>query len=272
VSAKAGLKKNQQLYVGIDVAFAKKKKLPICVVYQDKNRLIPLRLREFDLPEIPIGSGNVAALESQVVTRFANQVSQYLRSLEIQLEASIDTIAIDAPSDYSTGGRRLCEAALDKAGIRCFGTPTLERFNEIKEKVHKHLKAGGAENRLPHAMQLWMLVGFALFRELEVDYRCLEVFPQAVVHNLGAAGIHKFRKEGQDAQLKAIASVTGWEPEPLAAELKACVSGASHDRLDAYMCAWVASLYPDLDKFGTGPNDSIWVQRADIDYRAAHSI
>jgi predicted nuclease with RNAse H fold len=251
----------KQLYIGIDVAFAKKKRLPICAAYLDGKRLTPLRLDEYELPVIPRGSGNVASLQSDIVAEFANAVGHYLRSLECKVRTKIKVVAIDAPSDYSSGGARKSEAGLRKAGISCFSTPSAERFEEIREKVRKHLSADGAENRLPHAMQLWMLVGFALFRELEKHYNCIEVFPQAIAHRLNAADIHKFRKEGLAAQLRAMSAATGWEPGELASELKICVAGAPHDRLDAYMCAWVASLYPELDVYGGEPNDSIWVPR-----------
>jgi predicted nuclease with RNAse H fold len=253
--------KIKHLYVGIDVAFAKRKRLPICAAYLDGKRLTPLRLDEYDLPDIPRGSGNVASLHSEVVEEFVTAVGRYLHTLENRLSTNIEVVAIDAPSDYSPGRRRESEAGLNKAGIRCFSTPTVEKFKEIREKVKKHLKAGGAENRLPHAMQLWMLVGFALFRELEKRYHCIEVFPQATARRLKAADIHKSHKEGQIAQLSAMATVTGWKADQLTSELKKCVAGAPHDRLDAFMCAWVASLYPDLDVFGGEPNDSIWVPK-----------
>jgi hypothetical protein len=60
--------------------------------------------------------------------------------------------------------RREAEKALDAAGISCFTTPSAETFDFIKHKVKTHLDTGGAENRLPHANQLWMLVGFELFK------------------------------------------------------------------------------------------------------------
>ena len=259
---KAKAEKNSgtgRLFVGIDLAFAKNKQLPICIVRIDAGRLLPLVSQ--GLPPIPRGSGNVASLRPVIVRKFASDLSAYLHAAEALHEAHIDVIGIDAPADYSLDGWRKGERALIANGIRCFATPSEVGFREIKRKVRKHLREGGAENRLPHANQLWMLVGFALFRELEQHYRCLEVFPQAIVHRLGASSVHKFQKQGFQAQLKAVAKATGWTPASLARMLGRCVSGAGHDRLDAYMCAWVASLYPDLDVYGQPPNDAIWVPK-----------
>ena len=124
--------KIKQLYVGIDVAFAKKKRLPICAAYLDGKRLTPLRLDEYDLPAIPRGSGNVASLQSEVVEEFVTAVGHHLHTLEDRLSSNIEVVAIDAPSDYSSGGRRESEAGLSKAGISSFSTPTAEKFEEIR--------------------------------------------------------------------------------------------------------------------------------------------
>ena len=203
----------------------------------------------------------MASLKPGLVRKFAADVGAYLQAVETMLEAEIEVIAIDAPADYSLDGRRKGERALNANGISCFATPTRTRFKEIRKKVRHHLRNGGAENKLPHANQLWMLAGFALFRELQSRYRCLEVFPQAIVHRLGASSVHKFKKEGFSAQLEAVARASGWTAVELKDKLQQCVSGAGHDKLDAYMCAWVASLYPDLDVYGETPDDAIWVPR-----------
>ena len=252
---------SSKLFVGIDVALAKNKKLPICVVRKKGEKLFPVALEMEGLPPIPRGSGNVASLQPALVSKFARDVGNYICAVETLLEAVVEVIAIDAPADYSLTGRREGERALNASGIRCFATPTAAGFKNIREKVKSHLEEGGAENRLPHGHQLWMLAGFALFRKLQVRYRCLEVFPQAIVHRLGVADVHKFKKEGLAAQLGAVAMATGWTPGELSDRLKKCVPGAGHDRLDAYMCAWVASEYPNLDVYGKAPDDAIWVPK-----------
>ncbi len=122
---------------------------------------------------------------------------------------SIRRIGIDAPSDHKLNAlkRRKAEEALDARGIRCFTTPSADEFAAIREKAQTHLRNGGAEFRLPHANQLWMLVGFALFERLRLDWECLEVFPQATMFMLDASATHKSKPGGVAAQLKAIARV-----------------------------------------------------------------
>ena len=109
-----------------------------------------------------------------------------------------------------------------------------------------------------------MLVGFALFEVLGEQYPCLEVFPQAIARVLGSADVHKFKKSGVENQLAAIAEKTGWEPRALHRCLSKSVPGPLHDQVDAFMCAWVASLYPDgLEACGEPPDDVIWVPHVD---------
>ena len=87
-----------------------------------------------------------------------------------------------------------------------------------------------------------MLVGFALFKRLRQEWDCLEVFPQAIVHAMGVAGAHKSSDRGYEGQLAAAARNTGVTISQLASELKTACFGSRHDRLDAYLSAWVAAL------------------------------
>ena len=149
------------------------------------------------------------------------------------------------------------------AGISYFTTPSRRKFIEIRCKASAHLVTGGYEAQMPHANQLWMLVGFELFRELAPLAECIEVFPQAIAHAIGAADTHKSKADGVAAQLAAASMHTGW---PTAAQggpsFEDICSGASHDRLDAYLSAWVASLdEPERLALGDPPGDVIWVPR-----------
>ena len=253
-----------EIFVGIDVAYAKNKQLPLCIATSQQGRLVPIETASMKLPEIPRGQGNVGALDAVQVMNFAQAVMNFLEALELQIAGRIVAIAIDAPSSYSADGRRKCEQAMDARGISCFATPTRKKFDAIRQKVQLHLNAGGPENRLPHANQLRMLVGFALFDVLGKQYRCLEVFPQAIARVLGSADVHKFKKPGVENQLAAIADQTGWERGALRRVLSKCVPGPLHDQVDAFMCAWVASLYPDgLEACGVPPEDVIWIPHVD---------
>ena len=52
--------------------------------------------------------------------------------------------------------------------------PTEKEFEAKIEASQKFLADGGEPSRLPHANQLWMLVGFELFRTLGEQYECIE--------------------------------------------------------------------------------------------------
>lgn len=254
-----------QAFVGIDVAFAKGKLLPICVCTWEGARLIPIPIRRADLPDIPRGAGNRGSIDPIVVAAFADNVAQYLHAVERQFGLKIERVAIDAPSSPKADGlvRRLAEQALDCRQISCFTTPSNLEFAKKRHEVEKFLKNGGAENRMPNANQLWMLVGFALFERLGEVWECLEVYPQATMKVLGAASIHKRKSDGVREQMRAVAQYTGW-PEPFIerfpSAIKEVVRAPLHDAVDAYTCAWIAALNPENRiPLGLPPNDAIWV-------------
>jgi hypothetical protein len=107
-----------------------------------------------------------------------------------------------------------------------------------------------------------MLVGFALFDRLLRHWECLEVFPQGTVAVLHAHAVHKTRPGGVLAQLSAVASYTGWPDEPANSPMVDIGFGSQHDRLDAYLAAWIASLGEgDREALGRPPYDAIWVPK-----------
>lgn len=251
-----------EAFAGIDVAFAKGKLLPVCVCFWNNDRLIPLKLANADVPRPPRGYGNALTIDASKVTCFADETAFFLRRIEKLFGVSIQRIAIDAPSAPRRDclQRRLAETALGEQGISYFATPSADEFEAIRVKVNCHLAAGGLHSYLPHANQLWMLVGFSLFKRLRKEWECLEVYPQATVSALGASSIHKAKVGGVSAQLAAVSQHTGW-PKPVGPEaLRRAVRAPLHDALDAYLSAWVAAV--ELEKriaFGCPPDDVIWV-------------
>jgi hypothetical protein len=252
-------------FVGIDLAIAKGKHLPIVVSIQDEARLIPQRLRELDLAP-PRGSGNVAVLDPTWRRTFAIETRRYLQQVCKRLGLVPARIAIDAPSSprSDSSQRRGAESGLDQAGISCFATPSAVGFELIIEKVRRYLDSGGAENHMPHSNQLWMLAGFEIFKELAELAECIEVYPQATVRVIGSGQVHKAEPGAVEKQLEAISRHTGWPTghsgeDPLLNEI---AWGTPHDRLDAYLSSWVASLdREDRAVFGRPPDDAIWVPR-----------
>ena len=248
-------------YAGIDVAFAKGKQLPIVVCQVAGGLVEPLPLRRVAATP-PRGRGNALALHADVREDFAEETVAYLRAIEKEFAVHIERVAIDAPSDPKQSGhsRRACEREMDRLKISCITTPDAEQFGAICTRADAHLRRGGAQSRIPAANQIWMLVGFALFRRLRQEWECLEVFPQAIARTLGASDVHKRKPAGQLAQLTAAAKFTGWPSPPTLSALDDIAYGARHDRLDAYLAAWIASL-PESRREAAGvpPNDVIWL-------------
>jgi hypothetical protein len=252
----------QDAFVGMDVAFAKNKVLPVSVCVRPAGRpldILPLRV-SFEKP--PAGRGNVLALEELVRRQFAEAVLAWVEKLERDKRLKVRRIAIDAPSDYcrDASGRRAAERSLDESGISCFATPTEEEFEAKVQASRKFL--AGKPNRLPNANQLWMLVGFELFRTLRRRYECVETYPQAIVRQLQCGSEHKSTDQGLQSQIVEASKVLGVSPTDMRAKLLAMGFGATHDRLDAFLSAWVASLdQKDRKAFGTPPDDVISVPK-----------
>jgi predicted nuclease with RNAse H fold len=252
-------------YAGIDVAFARAKRLPVSILLREPSGrlgILPLR-RGFEKP--PAGRGNVAALDPQVRREFAEEVLAWLRRIEETFQLRIRRVAIDAPSDYcrDASNRRAAERCLDGRGISCFATPTEAMFESKVAQSREFLAAGGPASRLPNANQIWMLVGFQLFRTLEARYECIETYPQAIVRQLQCGAEHKSTQAGLDTQREAAAGILDLQPSELRAKLGQMGFGAPHDQLDALLSAWVASLRGrQCEAFGTPPLDAIWVPSA----------
>lgn len=253
----------REAFAGIDVAFAKRKKLPVSVCVRDGDVISPLPLGCLGEIDPPRGSGNAAIVRSEGVHRFAIATAEYLRAIERHFNVRIVRIAIDAPSAPRLPElpKRLCEAAL---GFSVIATPTQGEFASRRGRALAHIRAGGAESRLPSANQWWMLVGFELFRTLTQFWECLEVYPQATMQALGCAKLHKSHAEGLQAQFLAVVRRTGWYPVETdwRKALRVICAAPGHDALDAYACAWIAALDESERRYyGTPPGDAIWIPR-----------
>jgi hypothetical protein len=256
--------KQQQVkaYAGIDVAFAKRKRLPIVVCSHFDGSVTPFPLRSHCLLP-PAGKGN---------EEFAEQVAQYLKTIEVTFGVEIQRIGIDAPSAPKTAGskRRQCEIGLDRRHISCITTPSDSEFDDLRRRAAEHLANGGSESELTGANQLWMMIGFALFSKLSEFWECIEVFPQAIAATLNANDIHKSKTDGLRAQLRAIAHHTRWPDSGGVQDLARVGFGSLHDKLDAYMAAWIASLDDQQrEPIGVSPSDVIWVPRMNSSARTA---
>lgn len=88
------------------------------------------------------------------------------------------------------------------------------------------------------------------------------MFPQAIAKTLGSADKHKSKADGLRYQLLAAAHFTGWPKAEFKSSLKDIGYGSLHDKLDAYLAAWVASLdSEEREAIGIPPDDVIWIPR-----------
>lgn len=253
-----------EAFAGIDLAVAKSKRLPISVCTWRDGALTPFPLRTLRGLAPPRGRGNAAVLDQRAVHDFCIETLNYLVGLEERLGVCIVRVAIDAPSAQCAEdrARRSAEIAMDERRISCFPTPDGRQVELIRARARAHLEAGGAESRIPHANQLWMLLGFVLFQVLGERFECLEVYPQATARTLGVGSIHKRHTSGVEEQLGAVSRYTKWPVPPVVAALKPIAFAPAHDCLDAYLAAWVAALPLDQrEACGSQPYDVIWLPR-----------
>lgn len=251
------------VYIGIDVACGTGKRLPVCVVSAG-DPLLPLAIPPHLAAVIPRGVGNREIVQPLPFQQAARDVVAALRLIVEAMDWRVERIAIDASAAPPETGSRLSEIALGRHGLALFRTPAAAAWPVIRQKCVDHLAAGGRAATLPHANKLWMLFGFALFICLRTGFSAevIEVYPFAIVRAILAACQHKSTEQGYRDQLAAVAGYTGWEPLTLESRLRATVAGTRHDRLDAFMAAWVASLPVERRRaFGNPdqPDDAIWV-------------
>jgi Protein of unknown function (DUF429) len=206
---------------------------------------------------IPRGVGSREIVAVSPFQEAASAITSIVR----EMGWNVERIAVDAPAAPPATGTRASESEL---GLSSFRTPATSAWAGIREKCANHLELGGTAATLPQANMIWMLFGFELFACLKSAFAAevIEVYPFAIIRALLPACEHKSTEQGYRDQLVAVSARTGWEPQSLEARLKATVPGGRHDRLDAFMAAWVASLPPERRRaHGNAqcPDDSIWV-------------
>jgi predicted nuclease with RNAse H fold len=253
------------VFVGIDVACAKRKSLPICFAALDEGRLTPLELPRSIRSVFPVGTGNREIEERCPFRAHAKILSAAFDAIEAECGWSIVEVAIDAPAAPPRIGVRRSELALGDKGFSCYRTPKESQWVEIHKACRQHLQDGKPLNRLPYANMVWMLYGFEIFKILRQrrGTKVIEVYPQAIIQSLLREPCpHKSTDEGYRRQLRVMAEKTDWSPSDLEIALAKTVPGTRHDRLDAFMSAWVASLgSTQRSAFGRveDADDSIWV-------------
>ena len=251
------------VFIGIDVACAKGKYLPLVICTLENGRLVPFPLASYPIKP-PRCLGNARTLDDKVNQAFAENVASYIETVCDAFHLSPIRIGIDSPLRPRDNhlNRRFAEQALDKAGISCYTTPSANDFKVIKAKGIAHLEASKPIQNLPHTHQIFMLLGFALNERLSKVAECIEVYPHATVKQLGVADIHKSKGNQAELQLSAMSHYTGWpKTDDDWSQADNMCLGPMHDRVDAYSAAWVASL-PEQERISFGEpekGDAIWI-------------
>ena len=100
------------VYVGIDVACAVGKRLPICVVSADYP-LVPLKIPKHLAALIPRGVGNKEIIVAMPFREAARGVVSAINRIEIEMGWRVERIAVDAPAAPPTTGSRASEKNSD---------------------------------------------------------------------------------------------------------------------------------------------------------------
>ena len=225
---------------------------------------MPLTIPKQLSAAIPRGIVNMAIISPSPFREATGGVVNAIRRVLDEMDWRVERIAIDAPSAPPFAAPRASESELGHLGLSSFRTPAAADWAGIREKCLCHLGSGRSAATLPQANKIWMLFGFELFAQLRNSFwvEVIEVYPFAIVRALLPGCQHKSTDQGYKDQLAAVAARTGWAPPDLETRLKETVHGERHDRLDAFMAAWVASLGSEHRRAlgdPQQPDDAIWV-------------
>lgn len=233
------------VYMGIDVAVATSKRLPICVL-DTRGHIVPARWKKIER-----GPGNRALIANRNLAKeWADRVAEAIRVELEQGHLECQVIMVDAPSAPAQKGRRQCEEELKNAGVSFFQTPPLEEFEswyKLSPKDNTHI---------PNANRIWMLAGLELFKALKRTFpaaHVLETYPEAIAHAYG--------KSGNQEKLAILAAELPSTIGDLWPELRRAIWGSCKDVLDAALCALTAAMWAkgQVRCWGREPGEAIYV-------------
>jgi hypothetical protein len=107
------------VFAGIDIAFAKRKRLPVTVCFEHA-RVLQASSGWTRSTDTTVGRGNAATLDAASFLSFAQEVAVYLRDVERHFAVRIQRTGMDAPSRARSDKikRRRPEVALDSQAAR----------------------------------------------------------------------------------------------------------------------------------------------------------
>lgn len=183
---------SSSVFIGIDVACAAGKRLPICVV-SPAHPLMPIKIPKSLAGLIPRGVGNKEIAAAAPFRSTARGAVSAISRIAAEMGWQVERIAVDAPAAPPGAGSRVSEIELGRAGLSSFRTPPADAWEGIRETCANHLRLGGSAATLPHANKIWMLFGFELFACLRsgLGAEVIEVYPFAIVRTLLPKYEHK---------------------------------------------------------------------------------
>src|SRR5580692_7195166 len=155
------------VHIGIDVACARGKALPICVVSAGPP-VLPLGIPNELAALIPRGLGNREINSAVPFREAALGVVAAIARIVSEMKWTVERIAVDAPAAPPATGARASENELGSAGLSSFRTPSASGWSSISKACARHLELGGSIVTLPYANKIWMLFGFELFASLRL--------------------------------------------------------------------------------------------------------
>jgi hypothetical protein len=147
------------VYIGIDVACALGKRLPIRMVSAEPW-LMPLTVPRELAALIPRGVGNKEVFTTIPFQDSARCVAQAIAHILNEIGWHVERIAVDAPAAPPDSGSRESEIEMGSCGLSSFRTPAASAWPGILQQCHDHRGRGGTSAALPHANKIWMLYGF----------------------------------------------------------------------------------------------------------------
>ena len=225
---------------------------------------MPLAIPKHLGAAIPRGVGNREITAVAPFQEAALGVAGSINRVAVEMGWHVERAAVDAPAAPPAANSRASEDELGRLGLSSFRTPAASAWDGIKQKCVEHLGSGGSTATLPHANKIWMLFGFELFSSLRAGLRDRGHRGISVCYRPGIA--IRLRAQVDGAGLSGSAR-RGRRPHRVEtagsrSQATATVPGSRHDRLDAFMAAWVATL-PREQRRAIGdarqPDDAIWV-------------
>lgn len=246
-----------KVFIGIDLSVVKSKRPSVLFMSEDLKPISVAGIKH----KPPLGIGNAGCLDTNVVSGYVRGIVDYIKQVQDILQLQIGKIAIDSPSMYrsSNVAIRSSEKELMSDGYTLYKTPTKAELSAAVKKLQAEVSKFGSIQSPYYSNLLWIIPGIQLFKELGKTYTCIETFPNAIVKQLDKNIGHKSNTEELYKQIGLFCKYLNIDKEELQRDLQTACVGSLHDRFDAYLCAWAASLPTEKIKIYGAENDTIHI-------------